>query len=456
MTITAPPSDPTAEAEALFREARLRTQRRRRRRAAAAGIALALATVAYAVASAGDVTPARSAPAGPVVDRAAFTGHGTLAFVSLGRLYVLHGGALAAVSRPGQGVSNPQFSPDGRFLSYDAGSGTEYLARADGTGARPVGSGVGTQTWLPDGDLTAGQSIWRVSAGETLTRVAALPHGLVAWSPAGGRYVFFDGTMHKRSGGRIDSVARLDVAASLNGARTTWYTTHVSFTPKDGVQGNELDSAIVLPANRGILFRLDQDGSSSVAEDGSRSILLRAPGAKPTALAITVGFSVTLGAPGRFALTNGFDRYATLTKNVEVCSAVAGRCSSVPAGRGQISFDPVFSPGGATLAYVQAPPTSQTDFEQRHVVAWYATHTLWTLAPGGAGREIPGAGGASTPTWSADGRTILYTANDALWIVPANGRSAPGADRRTACSAPRRWPASWFQVDWQDQFAWSS
>lgn len=455
MTLTAPPSDPTAEAEALFREARLRTQRRRRRRAAAAGIALALGTVAYAVASAGDVTPARSASPGPIVNRAAFAGHGTLAFVSQGRLYVLDGTALAAVSRTGQGVSNPQFSPDGRFLSYDTGSGTEYLARADGTGARPVGSGVGTQTWLPDGDLIAGHSIWRVSAGETLTRVAALPRGLVAWSADGRRYVFFDDTSHKLSGGRIDGTGTLGVAASLNGPRTTWFTTHVSFTPRNGVQGNELDSALVLPANRGILFRLDPGGSASLAQDGLTIYLLRAPNAKPIALASTVGFPVTMGAPGTFALTNGLDRYATLTKNVEVCSAVAGRCTSVPADRGQISFDPVFSPGGATLAYVQAPPTSQGDFSQRHVAAWYATHTLWTLARGGAPREIPGATGASTPTWSADGRTILYTAHDALWIVPANGRGVP-----TQVAGPlfgaHGWPSSWFQVDWQGQFAWSS
>jgi hypothetical protein len=455
MTVTAPLTDPAAEAEALFREARLRTRRRRRRRAAAGGVALALATVAYAVVSAGDVTPARSASAGPIVDRAAFAGHGRLAFVSEGRLYLLDATALTAVSRPGQSVSNPQFSPDGRFLTYAARSGTEYLAHADGTGARPVGPAFGTQTWLPDGDLIAGRTIWRVGATGLLTRVAAVPRGLVAWSPDGGRYVFFDGTARKLSGGRVDGTGTLDVAASLAGPRATWYTTHTSFTPRNGVQGNELDDALVLPDNRGILFRLDPGGSSSVAEDGLTVYLLRAPGNKPITLASTVAFSVSLGAGGSFALTNGLDRYATLTKNVEVCSAAAGRCASVPARHGQISFDPAFSPGGATLAYVQAPPTSQEDFEQRHVVAWYATHTLWTLAPGGAPREIPGATGASTPTWSADGRTILYTAHDALWIVGANGRGTPVRIAGPLFD-PLRWPASWFQVDWQDQFAWSS
>jgi len=455
MTVTEPMTDPTAEAEALFREARLRAQRRRRRRAAAAGTAVALATVAYAIVSAGDATPARSASAGPIVNRSAFAGHGRLAFVSQGRLYVLDGTVLAAVSRSGQSVSSPQFSPDGHWLTYVAGSGIEYLARADGTGARPVAAAPGTQTWLPDGDLVAGRSIWSVGAAGTLTRVAAVPPDLAAWSPDGARFVFYAGTLHRRTGGRWSEIWRLQVAASLRGRRTTWFTTRATFTPSSGVQGYVPDGALVLPGGQGILFRLDPDSSSSLAADGLPLYLLRAPTAKPIALATTLGLSVTLGAHGTFALTNGGDRYATLTKNVEICSASAGRCAPVPARHGQISFDPAFSNNGAALAYVQAPPTSQADFEQRHVVAWYATHTLWTLAPGGAPREIAGATGASTPTWSADGRTILYAAHDALWLVGAHGHGAP-ARIAGPLFDPRRWPASWFQVDWQDQFAWSS
>jgi len=455
MTITMPMTDPAAEAEALFREARMRTRTRRRRRAAAAGIALALATVVYAVISAGDATPARSAPAGPVVNRAAFAGHGRLAFVSQGRLYLLDGSTLTAVSGPGQDVSSPEFSPDGRWLTYHTGSGREYLARADGTDACSVGPGGGTQDWLPDGELVAGHSIWRVSAGGMLTRIAAVPPGLTAWSSDGNRFVFYTRLLHRMTGGRWSELWRLNVARSLGGARTTWFTTRASFTVRNGINGSIPGGVLVLPGHAGILFRLDPDGSASIPQDGLSAYLLRAPNTKPVVVAGTVGFSVTVGAHGSFALTNGLDRYATLTKNVDVCSAAAARCTSVPARRGQISFDPAFAPGGVTLAYIQAPPTSQADFAQQHVVAWYATHTLWTLAPGGAPREIPGAGGASTPTWSADGTTILYTAHDALWLASANGRSSPTRIAGPLFD-PHHWPASWFQVDWQDQFAWSS
>ena len=253
MTITAPPTDPAAEAEALFREAKLRTRRRRRRRAAASGIALALATIVYAVASAGDATPARSAPAGPLVDHAAFAGHGRLAFVSQGRLYLLDGTALTAVSRARPERLGPAVLT-GRslaHLSHGIGRGSTSCAPTAAARAR-WGASPGTQSWLPNGELIAGGAIWRVGASGTLTRVAAVPPGLVAWSPGGGRYRLLRGQRpqalrraDRRHGDDSRSRTRCD------GPRTTWYTTHTSFTPRNGVQGDELDGALVLPGNGG-------------------------------------------------------------------------------------------------------------------------------------------------------------------------------------------------------------
>jgi dipeptidyl aminopeptidase/acylaminoacyl peptidase len=452
MTMTAPRTDPSAEAELLFAEARLRSRRRRRRRATFAGTVLGLAALAYALLSAADPTPVRPAPGGPLVDRSAFAGHGRLAFVSRGRLYLLDGSRLTALTPPGASASSPQFSPDGRLLTYAIGSSL-YLARADGTGARRVGAAPTGQTWLPDGELAAAGATWRVRASGALIRTGSLPAGLIAWGP--GRYVFVSSTVDQLGGGRWRALWRYEVAGSLRGARTTWDRATVTSAPATGVNGNVPGGAIVLPHGEGILIRPFPDSSSSLAADGLPVYLLRGPGATPVRLATTVGFSVTPGANGTLALTDGFNRYATLTKHVEICTAAAARCTAVATRHGWISFDPAFSPDGRTLAYVQAPPDAQSDFVQRHVVAWYATHTLWTLAPGGAAHELAGANGASAPLWSADGRTLLFTAGDALWLVPAAGGARPV---RVAgpLFAPGSWPASWFQVDWPDQFAWSS
>jgi hypothetical protein len=410
---------------------------------------LALAALAYALLSAGDPAPARSAAGGPLVDRSAFAGHGTLAFVSQGRLYLLDRSGLTAVTRAGATATAPQFSPDGRFLTYRVGPSL-YLARADGTGARRIGAAGPGQIWLPDGEIAAAGAAWRVSAGGVAARTGSLPAGLVAWAP--GRYVFLAVRVGHLGGGRWRALWRYEVAGSLRGARATWYSTTVSFSPKDGQTGEVPGGVIVLPRGEGILIAPFPDGSSSLAADGRPVYLLRAPGSTPVKLATTVGFSITSGAGGAFALTDGFDRYATLTKDVEICTVAT--CRSAPTRRGWISFGPSFSPDGRTLAYVQAPPDSQSDFEQRHVVAWYATHRLWVYSNGVA-REIPGTAGASAPAWSADGRTLLYTARDALYLVPADGSAAPV---RVAgpLFRPSAWPASWFQVDWQDQFAWTS
>jgi len=451
VTLTEPRSDPSAQAQALFQEARECTRRRRRRRAT---VGCGLAALLYAILSTGDARSAGSAPAGPAVDRAAFAGHGRLAFVSQGRLYVLDGARLRAVSAAGETASRPQFSPDGRHLAYRAG-GAEYLARADGTGARRVGSAAVAQSWLPDGELVAAGAPWRVGASGFPRRVGPLPPGLTAWSPSGAAFVFVQSTVRRSRGGRWRESWRLEVARSLRGPRTTWYERHVSFAPATGTSGEVLGGVAVLPRHAGILFTLDPGGSSSVAADGLATYLIGAPSEAPRSLGTTVGLSVSPGGAGTFALTTGPDRYATLTKRVEVCSVRPAACRATPTAAGRVSFDPAFSPDGRTLAYITAPSTFQGDFEQRNVVAWYASHTLWTLGPGGKAHRIAGTTGASRPIWSADGRSLLYTAHDALHLVAADGRTRPVRIAGPLFD-PAHWPAAYFRVDWRDQFAWWS
>ena len=229
----------------------------------------------------------------------------------------------------------------------------------------------------------------------------------------------------------------------------------MSFAPSTGLQGEFLDDAVVLPRRQGILFRLDPDGSSSLRADGLELDALRAPGARPAALGIVVGLEVAVGSSGEFAITNGGDRYAWLTKTVERCAAATARCAPVPASRrGLLSLDPAWSPGGAELAFVEAPSSTNGNFAQGAMRRWYAAHTLWTIPRRGArATEIAGAGGASAPVWSANGRGLLYEARDALWLLPSPG----AAPVRIAAPlfTPGRWPSYYGQVDWSGQFAWT-
>jgi dipeptidyl aminopeptidase/acylaminoacyl peptidase len=413
----------------------------------------------------GGAQPRRSASATPglVVDRAAFAGHGDLAFVSEGRLWVLDGatGRLTALTPLSQQASDPQFSRDGRWLTFEVGTASAtgstqtWLARSDGSSPRLIARTGGVIGWLSDGRLVGASGLWRVSSGEALTRVGRTPRGLVAWSSDGSRYLFLEGGLPKQAPASSSGINRLEVASSLNGKRTTWYATPISFSPQAGLHGVVLDYAIVLPRRRGILFAEVWGASGSIIADGLDLQEIKAPGTRPKHLGVSVGDTVSLGATGTFAFTRGANRYAWMTKSVETCSVLTERCARIRAPTHTLSLDPAFSPDGRTLAFVEAPSHNRGNFGQPAVRPWYATHSLWILHTGSrTPTQIAGTSGAASPVWSADGRSLLYVANDALWLVPTI--SSRPVRIASPLFTPSDWPSFYGEVDWSAQFAWTS
>ena len=444
------------ETEALFKEARRRTRRRRLTLLAAALTIVAGGIVVYAVDFRDQTTTARSSALVPAVDRPAFSHQGVLAFVSQGRLWVLDGetGTLTAVSGRWQQAFDPDFSPNGRWLSYTLENGGQvWLARSDGSMPRLVAQSGATVGWLADGRLLAGSGIWQVSPTGALTRVGTRPEGLLAWSRAGGRYVFASDTMVGPFTKPISGVERLQVSSSLTGRRTTWSATRVSFSVPSGLVGAFIAEAVVLPHREGIVFRTDP-GLSDIA-DGSNLYEINARGTKPKQLGATVGLPVAIGSNGSFAITNGENRYAWLTKSVETCSAATARCSFVRTAPGVLSLDPAWSPDGKTLAVVEAPSSSAANIGGLTVQSWYATHSLWTVRQGSSTpSEINRANGASAPIWSANGKSLLYVANDALWLLPTV--SSTPVRIESPLFTPGDWPSFYGEVNWPAQFAWLS
>jgi Tol biopolymer transport system component len=118
-----------------------------------------------------------------------------------------------------------------------------------------------------------------------------------------------------------------------------------------------------------------------------------------------------------------------------------------------LSFDPAYSPDGKALAFVEAPSSGAVRIGQATVQRWYATHTLWVARAGSrAPSRVDGTDGASTPTWSARGRGLLYVADDSLWLLPTL------ASRPERIASPLFTPGDWSsfygEVQWSDQFAW--
>jgi WD40-like Beta Propeller Repeat len=446
---------PDAPPEALFEEARRRTQRRRRVRGALVFGAIAAGVLADLAFRPSDRTNGVSATPVPTVDRSAFTGMGDLAFISRDRLWVLHGEVLRAVTAPAQRASAPSFSPDRRWLRFTVGLDQVWIARADGSSPRVVTRDRGgTGGWLPDGRLLAGGGLWTVASDGTPIRGGAAPAGLAAWAPDGSAYAFIAIT---RSGSRSrwTSVGTLELSTSLHGRRIPWHSSRVTFTQASGLHGGIWDRVIVLPDHEGVLFTLDPDGSADLPSDGLPLYDLRAPGERPASLGVAVAASISLGASGTFSFTAGPNRYAWVTKTAVTCSAQTATCAPLPTAHHGLSLDPAWSPDGRRLAYVRAPASPRSDIGQAAVRDWYATHSLWLLAGGTTTPvQIRGAGGASVPVWSANGHSLVYEARDALWL------------KRSPSSAPARvvtplfpqsdWRGFFGEVAWSAQFAWAS
>ena len=445
--------DLIGDAEALFREARRRT---RRRRATRLVLALAIGGGGVLTYRVGFDTQASTAPRSspvPAVNNDAFAHQGILAFVSQGQLWVLDDTKLTPVSRPYQQASSPEFSPNGRWLTYTLENGLQtWLARSDGRDPRLVAQTGATGGWLADGQLVAGTGIWQVAPTGALTRVATRPAGLVAWSPGGGRYVFASSTMTGPFTKPRTGVERLQVSSTLTGKRTTWYQARVSFTKLSGLKGPFIDGAVVLPHGLGILFRVDPDQMDDA--DGTNLYEIRSRGARPKTLGVTVGLPVTIGPNGAFAITSGPNRYAWQTKAVTTCSATTAECSPIPTANGVLSFDPAYSPNGNTLAFIEAPSSTTGNVGQTTVQRWYATHTLWVRHGNAPPSEINATNGASTPTWSANSKSLLYVANDALWLLPT--LTSKPVRVASPLFTPGDWSSFYGEVDWTNQFAWLS
>jgi hypothetical protein len=136
---------------------------------------------------------------------------------------------------------------------------------------------------------------------------------------------------------------------------------------------------------------------------------------------------------------------------VQICG-LAAACRSVPAPPSTVTLDPAWSPASGTLALVRAPYVASAGFPQNAVAAWYDAHQLWLYDPAQRSLRELDASGASVPTWAADGESLLYVAQDGLWLLPSlSGRPVQIAG---PLFPPDDWPTFYGQVNWLSQFAW--
>ena len=511
--------------EALIREAHRRTRQRRARRLALVAVVVAIGATVYEVAAGGSGGVVAETTTHPYANLRAFRGEGELAFISRGQPWVLDGdrGTLRRLSVPaGYTPSSPTFSHDGRWLAYivtrrqdSYGPSELWMANADGTGAHEIRGLVVNQSvgWSPGADLVA------VEAGESKHipydsatalevvspsgRIRALftrssqrvmmTRGAIrsaVWSPDGRSLAVSTYSPQGGSGTQI-----LDVLVNAGAGPTVWYSIRdtqpfagaASCGPHCIANQAKADLAGWWP-KWGIAFWVFTSGMYRNS-DATPLAVISKPGARPRVIAQTLSNGTTDAADaasaGELALvvsTGSAGREYAIGKTLERCSPGTLPCAVLPhastwggaplkcspcfgapaTGPGSaVSLDPAWSPNGTLLAYVKAPASRAG---AGPTLAWFQAHQLYVWnSDTGATRRIGAINGSSLPTWSHNGKSLLYVSGDGLWL--ANAKTGKAVEIEHPLYRESAWKdigsdavslAFYGQIPWSEQFNWHS
>jgi Tol biopolymer transport system component/imidazolonepropionase-like amidohydrolase len=398
-----------------------------------------------------------------------------LALDLLGRIWIVPagGGEATAITDPFGDARQPQWSPDGRriaFQAYWTGDYDVWTVNADGTGLRQVTSGPYDDrepTWFPDGERVAFSSdrggtygIWEVDVGSGVARrrvdgpgneysPSVAPDGeRLAWvtDDEGGAVAFGDGADRVTHRVELEGATGYAPSWSPNGRMVAYVTisggrSELRVTAADGsagtgstVTGTDED---VFPfraswARDGRLVYTGDGHVRSVTADGGREA--------------DIGFraTVTLERPSYRKRLRSFDPEGAQPVRGIVSPSLAPDGDRVAfsalgdlwvmeiGGRPRrltddpwVEADPVWSPDGSRLAYV-SDREGGSDLYVRDLAE-------------GVDRRLT-TDGAAMPAWSPDGLEIAYLGGQGpgagLRVVGVAG----GASRtvRTGLNSPGR------------------
>jgi dipeptidyl aminopeptidase/acylaminoacyl peptidase len=434
-----------------------------------------------------------ASPSGPLaVDAAAWAGHGDLAFVAKGQLEMLDGtGALTAVSGPPIGGydSSPSWSADGRWLAflhtgvapgsgYELPSPTLWLVTAGSAVAHEVTpQGIEMFAWSPVTDelayavVTPTNGTVPVPANRYLyldrpgSSPSPLPIGSgsgvedLAWSPDGQQIAFDDAEFAVQATATspgAQAAGQLGVVAVADGSANIVYR----------LPGSDVRLAAWWPQGGGLLF-WEAPGFEEAA-DGLTLYSVASGSASPAPLLSSlVGPTWVVPEPkgNTVAVVAGGGRSIWSTgRDVELCTfptvASSATCRAVNPSSSTETLAPSWTASGALLfsvASTSAPFGSQgdADWSPGYVTQWDATNVLWGLTSAGAdGRLSSAPPGTVLAAPAAAGSSVLYVADDALWLAdtstptPAVKVAGPLYSVET--------PIGYYgEVDWAATFAWS-
>gem|GEM_PF-4724087 len=366
---------------------------------------------------------------------------GELAYVKGGVLHIrLASGATYAL---GAGI-DPKWSEDGAYVAYLVPANGQTLSGdlrivTAATGALTTIDGLGDVdagefAWSPTADrlaaaLPAGKSgmgggldvITAQGVATRLGRAAGPTLGGVFWSPNGASVLLSHLTPS-------DASAPAKAALETVNARTG--EVQVLVTASQGL----------LPAGwwangGGILYWVDPLFSASIAADGLElmSLDLSHGRQRPKELLTTLPYVpwIVPETGSKVAVVAGRSRDSTISKQVEVCAAKAGRCQTLGREPGTITVDPAYGPGGR-LAFIRAqaaglwfgPKAGASPAAA--LAGWMKGRSLWLTGVGKSpSARVAGTEGAFAPLWVNGGRAVLLVDDGNLeLLIVATGKSS--------------------------------
>jgi Tol biopolymer transport system component len=359
-----------------------------------------------------------------------------LAVVQQSTLYVVRPGSRARAVLRREIMIDPSWSPDGSLVTVRTGgypnTFTEVVHRTGGLAWRVRSSG-GVASWSARGVLASGDGANVTLYAESGRRLRAFPARNAAWSPDGGRIASI--TRDRLQVHTLEGALALDrrlpgLTSESNGL--AWVADRIvvgGLATGTGLVSVDLRTGKLTPARYTALQSSSVGGYTATTEpsrdrfavlvdkDGRNRTFGRVPGCTDDG-SFVAAVSPPQVVPGGQSVVYASSCLEPLANLYSVTPG--GAIRRITDVRKQ-QADPALSPDGTQLVYTEAPATGLSckgcpvslrlaDADGSHVRALTRRNEAWD----------------SSPTWSPDGRTILFSYSTiasfgSLEAVPASG-----------------------------------
>ncbi len=290
---------------------------------------------------------------------------------------------------------------DDRIVAHDAESGAQRWHRSSPGEALSLGGVSADGRWLLVGvrSRTDG-GVWIIAAGADETApTLAVPGGRHPTWSADGKHVFYTADSADRSAGN-----------------SLWRMPFDAETGRPMQPATQLTHYVDAGVHRPVASRA---GVSYAVVRKSRTVLVARDNAFDAASSVIRGANASLSPDGQTILYLAEDPSTPGLHAVPVSGGdprllapdLAGGPGTGPADGAHFCYSYDVSPDGASVAYAARTGTE---------------HSVRIVpVAGGRARIIARTTGPAVPRWSADGHTLAYVDQGALFIAPVNGQAPP-------------------------------